>query len=341
MGIEIANITFYKIYRCGYFYRGEDQPLFGSIEETLEDLQKWSLGKKLIETKVTEIDEADYIGNTYLVDIQSSKDSWVVTTWNETASNEGRVASVQAESNVGDATVHMNDIVEGSIPGYATYFWIVPSRNIFASIRFKHPYTAQKPFSAYVSKFMECYTRHVVVGEPTDDSDYPIIGYAASENDDVCHCRPKFNTGLLQNSGQKKFMLDNVGNITKIIRKEVLNLTQKEPLKFWQKMIRQIQLVSQPDAPVLPKITYEIPVRPTKEDIENMFQVWADGAESNWDDFGVKVKGASKIHWVSHSLAREEFELDVEWENEEVVNAASLLLAVSSQKGKILAICAK
>jgi len=338
MTIEHASITFYSIFQCGYFSRGGEAPLFGSIQETLEDIQQWSSGKKLIETKVAEIDESDTVGNTYLVDIQAKRDTWVITTWNETASTDGRVASVQAESNVGDATVHMNDIAEGSIPGYATYFWIIPSRNIFASVRFQHPYTAQRPFSAYIKRFMECYSRHVVVGEATAEVEYPIIGYANTANDEPRHCHPRFKTGLLRNPGQKQFMLDNVERITKVIRKETLDLTQRETLSLWQKMIRQAGLSSPPVTPVKPRISYDLPFQPTADDIENMFDTWEAAAESKWDDFGVVIKGHQDVYWVSHTLARKEFDLDVERDNDEVVNSISLIDALLGKRTQILAL---
>lgn len=338
MSIESASISFYSIFQCGYFSRGSEVPMFGSTQETLEDLLNWSQGKTLIETKVSEVDESDTTGNTYLVDIQTKRGTWVITTWNETASTDGRVASVQAESNVGDATVHMNDIVEGSIPGYATYFWIIPSKSIFASVRFQHPYTAQRPFSAYIKRFMECYSRHVVVGDATAEVEYPIIGYANTDNDEPRHYYPRFRTGLLRNPGQKQFMLDNVGSITKVIRKETLDLTQRETLSLWQKLIRQAKLSSPPVTPVEPRISYDLPFQPTADDIENMFDAWEDTAESKWDDFGIMIKGHHDVYWVSHTLARKEFDLDVERENDEVVNSISLIDALLIKRTQILAL---
>lgn len=338
MTTETANFSFYNITQCGYYARGEDEPRFGSIQEALEDLQNWSNGKKLIETKVSEVEDSDTSGNTYLLDIQVKQNTWLITTWNETASTNGRVASVQAESDVGNATVHMNSIVEGSIPGYATYFWVIPDRRVFASVRFNHPYTAQKPFRAYINKFMECFGRHVVVGMETSDSDYPIMGYSNTQEDDPQHYYPRFFTELFKKPGKKQFLIDNVNNITKVIRKEELDLSQTETLTIWQKLIRQAHLSNPQTLPIRPRITYDIPFNPTVGDIENMFAAWEDEAHSSWDDFGVKMRGSQEIYWVSHALARMEFELDIERINEEVVSATSLIDAALQNKQQILAI---
>ncbi|MFZ2168467.1 MAG: hypothetical protein WAW61_02405 [Methylococcaceae bacterium] len=338
MTIEKATFRFYKITQCGYFARSEDMPSFGSIQETLEDLQNWSNGKRLIETKASEVEDSDTSGNTYLLDIQTKQGTWLITTWNEIASTDGGVASVQADSNVGNATVHMNGIVEGSIPGYATYFWIIPDRSIFASIRFHHPYTAQKPFRTYINKFMECYARHVVVGTATPESEYPILGYSNTPEDEPRHYYPRFKTELLKNPGEKQFLLDNINNITKVIRKEELDLSQGETLNLWQRLIRQARLSNPQTSSITPRITYEIPFAPTIDDIENMFSAWEEESESNWDDFGVKLRGSTDIHWVSHALARKEFELNIERLNDEIISAISIINAAIENRQSILAL---
>lgn len=338
MSTEQSSITFYKITECGYFARGDESVAFGSISELLEDLRDWSAGKKLIETKVSEVEESDTQGNTYLFDIKEKDGTWLVTTWNETPSVEGNVVSVQGDSNVGDATIHMNPIAEGSIPGYATYFWLIPSRRVFASIRFHHPQTAQKPFSAYLEKFLETHGRHVVVGEPNEESDYPIVGYAEDANDDPAHYYPRFRTELVRNPGQKQFMLDNIDKITKVIRKEVLDLTHTDRLSFWQKMLRQAGLSAPPVLPIKPRISFELPFKPTAADINNLFQEWDDGGENKWDDFGIKLTGDNEIHWVSHTLARKRFDLTIERDNAEIVNSQSLIDALLARKQHILAL---
>lgn len=336
MATEKASITFYRITECGYYARGNETALFGNTAEVLEDLKTWSAGKTLIETKVGEVKETDTAGNVYLLDIRSKQGTWLLTMWNETASTQGKVASVQATSPVGDAEIHMNAIAEGSIPGYATYFWIVPSKGVFASLRFQHPYTAQKPFRAYINKFMETHGRHVVVGSPTEESDYPILGYVENDGDEPQHAYARFNTELKRNPGRKQFMLDNLLKINKIVRKETLDLSQPAELTFWQKMLRQAHLADPANVPIKARISYDFPFKPTMDDIENLFTAWEETAETHWDDFGIKITGSQDIYWVSHTLARKEFELPITRDNDEVVNADSLIDAVNTQKAQIL-----
>ena len=67
-----------------------------------------------------------------------------------------------------------------------------------------------------------------------------------------------------------------------------------------------------------------------------MIQDWKEGTEREWDDYGFVFRGSSDIHWLSHSLARVEQELDVERDNDEVVNSMSLLNALHPVKARLM-----
>jgi hypothetical protein len=63
---------------------------------------------------------------TFCYDLTSEEDneSFLLTTWNELPSSQGKIASVNGSAPVGDAEVSLTGIPEGNIPGYATYFWL-------------------------------------------------------------------------------------------------------------------------------------------------------------------------------------------------------------------------
>lgn len=334
MSSEHTNVTFYSILNCGYYRRGEDAPIFGSLEETLGDLSEWSKGKSLQETKLGDLKQSDTAGNVYLLDIQQRSGTWLIKTWNEVASTDGKVASVQAESQVGDAKVVMNTLAAGSIPGYASYFWIIPSEQMFASIRFQHPYTAQQPFRAYIQKFMEQHGRYVVYGDSDEIDELNILGYRKDQADQPRHAFVRFTTMPLRNPGNREHILNNVEKISKVIKKETLNLAAKEDKSFWQSCLRKAVLSAPDMPPVEPRISYELPFKPTAEDVNNIFDGWEAEHDTKWDDVGFKIYG--DVCWVSHTLARGEINLEVERESLETVSSESLLSALIKNKNKLM-----
>jgi len=126
---EEADITFYNINKCGYFKYGNDTPEFGNVADTFAELKEWTSneGMTLGETCTYEIAESEDILRTFCFGLikNASTGDYLLTTWNETPSTEGNVASVETSKPVGEAEVSLTELPAGSIPGYATYFWII------------------------------------------------------------------------------------------------------------------------------------------------------------------------------------------------------------------------
>ncbi|MDO9597027.1 MAG: hypothetical protein Q7J47_04830 [Azoarcus sp.] len=333
---EKAKISFYEISDCGYFKRGKEHPVFGSIAATLQNLDDWSQGKSLAETKTFEPADGEDVHPAYLMDIRKLGDTWLVSIWNQTPANESGVASIRGNSSVGSAEVVMNDIEKGSIPGFATYFWFIPSRNLFASIRFQHLWTGQQSLQKYVEAFLASFSNHVVYSD--DDDQVEILGYANDPAKDApINLYPRFRTGLLRKPGARELIQQNRINIRKVIRKTVLKLDREEDLSKWQSLLRWTHMEEPAKHPDKVRVQYELNGAMTEDDLQAIFEDWDAGHESEWDDYGFMFLGQSaQPYWLSHTLARSQFELDVTRDSEEVVNAESLLNALLENRVEII-----
>lgn len=337
MPIEKAKVTFYRVPQCGFYLRGEDNPSFGTLQSMLTDLQAWSRGKQLAATKTFEVaDGADFLP-VYLMDITSDVDSFVITIWNQTPATEGKVAAAIGTSNVGDAEVVMNDVPVGGIPGFATYFWFVPGANVFASVRFQHLVTGQKPMQLYMESFQEAFSRHVAWTDPQPGVDIEVAGYVANPGDVVQDLSPRFRTQLLRKPGLHDFILNNADKVRKVLRKTTLKLDRPEQLSSWQQFLGWTHMREPQIRPDQVKVQYELPAAVSRPDVEAMIGDWNAGHEREWDDYGFKMQGSAQTpYWLSHSLARKEFDLDVRRNSLEVVNSDSLLLALNQNRAELM-----
>ncbi|MCS3806718.1 hypothetical protein HNO92_004327 [Chromobacterium alkanivorans] len=336
---EKAKISFYKIKECGFYRRGESTPAFGSIDALLSDLQRWSSNKNLVQTKVFEPRDGQDIHPAYLLDIKNSGDSWVVTTWNQTPANEAGVASIKGESNVGSAEVVINEIDPGSIPGFATYFWFLPRQNIFASVRFQHLWTGQKSLQNYFDSFLGSFSRYVVFDNTSSGADVEIIGYRDDEDDPPMNLLPRFKTALEQKPGRKDYIRQRAQRIRKVIRKSVLKLQRTPDFALWQTFLHKMHISPPSTRNENVKVQYEIATTVQVSDVDAIIAEWEEHHEREWDDYGFEFKGeANKTYWLSHSLARGEFDLDVVRDHPEVVNSESLLSALHAKREHILSI---
>ena len=219
--IETVKIQFYKITRCGYYRYGSDEPEFGDISDILDQLMDWVTAghKTLAETCTYELDAGEDSHRAFCFDIRKNQrtDDVVLVTWNETPTNEGRVVTVNGQQPVGDAEVSFTNLPEGSIPGYATYFWFVPDQNVFAALRFHHTLLVGRAnLERYLREYCAKFTSYVVVEEEDDGAE--ILGYAEGDGEPE-NLRPNFKSCVYRKPGQVDFIRRNVGSITKVTRK--------------------------------------------------------------------------------------------------------------------------
>lgn len=335
--IETAKVGFYNITACGYFKRKLDVAAFGDITGTLTQLQQWAKGKLLEDTKIFEPDDESDALPCYLVDIQGGQDSWVITTWNETPTHAGKVASIEANSSVGSANVVLNEVKKGSIPGFATYFWIIPSRAKVATVRFEHAAAGQKSFQLYLQAFLDTCSPHVRK-KVSADGKIEIVGYSKTVQDKPAPHYPRFRTEIYQKPGEHQFLLNSADKIRRVHRKTALDLRAHQTLAGYQKVLTVLGLRKPAHHTDTVHVHFDADVRLSQAEVQAIISEWKKDHDREWDDYGFDISGENKVFWISRSFARDTFDLEVTREHEALVQAGSLLDALNANKDKILAI---
>lgn len=340
MAVEQAKITFYKVNQAGFYRWGENEnPEFGGAAGILAELQGWSRGKQLAMTKTYEPADGSDLLPVYLMDITTDQNGCLVTMWNQTPATEGKVASAMGNSAVGNTEVVMNDIPEGGIPGFATYFWFMPDAGVFASIRFQHLITGQKPMQEFIESYLGQYSGNVVLTEPDPGVDVELLGYRQSSAHPVrTDVYPRFRTQLMRRAGEYDLLLEQAHRIRKIHRKTTLRLNRPEELAFWQKAYQIATLRRPQNLPDIIKFKYEVKAEMNRDQVQEIINSWLADHDREWDDYGFLLSGEQSPHWLSHSIARDEFPLDVDRNNLEIVNPESLLRAITGGLDEILAL---
>lgn len=339
--MEEAKITFYNFDKCGLFEYGAEEPKFGSLSNYLDQLTAWVKrdSKSLEETCTYAIEESEDVSRTFCYDIVKNDitGDFLLTTWNETPSYKGKVAAVNSKDKVGEAKVEFTKLPKDSIPGYATYFWIIPSKNVFASIRFHHVLNGKKNFDKYFKEFISKFSDYVVLGE-TESVDFPIIGYAEYDDDEPINLHAYLKTSILRKSGQTDYIIDNVDKIRKVTRHNCLSPKYITSQEFWQKALVGLGLKKQKTLDSDVNFSYEFSFKPTAEELKEMINEWEANHDSKWDDIGFTLTGEQSPRWLSNSLARDTVELDIKRSNDEIVDANSILEQVTKKRNSILAL---
>ncbi|WP_230954797.1 hypothetical protein [Burkholderia gladioli] len=339
---ETVKITFYKIEKCGFYAWGGAQASFGGVADTFAQLRNWSAGMPLSLTKLFDAGGAnDEILPVYLAGIVQRGNEWVFATWNEVPAHQGGVASVSRDSPVGAPEVHINEIAENSIPGFATYFWVIPQRNLIASVRFVHNISGQPGMRAYVERFLARESQYVVNGQ-NELGENVIVGYA----EDGLNIRgvryPKFKTIAFVKDGQRQYILDNAARIKRVMRRGHLTVENQVQRSQWEGIVSFFRGVRADNHPVVAdkSVFIEMEYQPTVAELREIFAREDENEERRmWDDVGFKFQGeGTKEYWLRRALASDSFSIPVERTNEEVVDLEALAGSLNDNRRRILAI---
>ena len=336
--MEKAKITFYQIDRCGYYRKGQKDPEFGNIRDIVTELELWAFDMKFGQTCTYEPNGNEGSNKTYCFDVvhDDIKDNFLLVTWNGVPSTKGTIASVKSLDSVGSAEVDMTDLPKDSIPGYATYFWIIPSKDVFATIQFQHRQNGRRNLHKYLEHFLTKFTYNVVY-DPDDSSQ--IEGYRSTSSGKAdSQLSPQFNSVPYRKVGAIPFIRSNRERIRKVISKTTLSFRVPDGQALWQKLLLLAGVV-EPSAPEeqTKRFKFELEHTPTEEELEQMISSCdRNGWDYGWDDTVFMLQGDNRTHWLSHCYAHEVFQINAARKNSEIVHPHSLLDELIARRDEIL-----
>lgn len=334
-----TRIRFYKIAQCGYYNHSNFQ--FGSITDILENLKTWITNKALNETQTYSVDpdnnESDLL-RTFCYSVDSNDNEYLVTTWNENADVDGKMASIDSRGMTGCASVETAEPSEGYIPGYPAFFWFIPNQNIFATIQLNTRLNGRKNLNGYLKGFLDTRSKYVVYDEV--DGENRIVGYGMSE-DDYSHPQPRFSSMLYKQPGQLEYIRNNREFIRKLIKKDKLKLERQETATIWQTLYRMFTGAQTNNiCQVENKVSVELDMNPSNDELENIISQWELDSETYpISDVGFCLAGNPQPFWLRQSIASDSFDLDIHFTDENVlVPTARLLAELQRQRRVILGI---
>lgn len=130
MKIEVHRIT-----RCGFYQRGSKNPLFGALPEWHGEFNKWVQGRSSVSLTST-FQAQDLTSPTvFCAGSTSTSDGLGLILWHGVPSTEKGVAYIQENDQPGKVNVQEASLGANSIPGWASYYWILPQLNLLVCLQ--------------------------------------------------------------------------------------------------------------------------------------------------------------------------------------------------------------
>jgi hypothetical protein len=343
--LEDVGLWLYDLNRCGYYpWRGGAAALFGGIESTFDSLRSWAHGKPLGQTTTFAITRESNLTEVFLLGMhKAGNGDFLVGVWNRLPGNRNHVASVGVADLVGAASAEVTAVDANRIPGYATYFWVLPEANRIATVRLKHLNNGLANFQHYVTNFLTYINpAHVVLDEPDEDGGLRVQGYRRDRHANIEEgsVRPAFSVKSISLGGDLAFLREHVGIIEKVCIKTQLSTAEPRGYRAWE-LFQDVGRFFRRPGPVIEEVPIKLEM-PASFDIDSLNQTiaaWTDDlndVESRENDIGFKLRGHSNFKWLSKTQARKSVSLDVEWVDNELVNLESLMAQLQRQRAELL-----
>lgn len=343
--MDKLKINFYNIDACGYYVKQKLK--FGNLLEILLDFKDWVNNKNLNETCTfsTNDDNGDILP-VYCFDIVFSNDKRdaILTTWNETETIRSGMASVNGLDPIGNPKVETTSVPAGHIPGYPTYFWFSISHGTLATIRLDNSrLNGHKGLKLLFNSFLSKFSKYVVVDSAIDESpkdesiNAKVLGYQENEEKGICSkVSPVFRTSVKRIEGELEFIRRNCNKITKILRKDCLHTMESDDIGFLLKLLSNMGLKRKTIVSNETRIKYELPINNLEEqELNDIIKNWSEDKEK-WSDVGFKIDGEPEPKWLSHSIVKEEIEINADKTEKGILKAESLLNEIIDHKEKLI-----
>lgn len=335
--MEEIRLVYFTVSRCGYYASGNSKSAFGSLQETLTEIEGWTKGKTLRQTKAFDPGKEDPMFPVYIADMamDATTSNAVVVTWNETPSINGKVAAAAGDDPVGKVGVSLVGVPENSIPGFPCYFLFIPSRSALINLRFSDQNHGGQPGMArYILEFLGRYTKHVSLIENADGVE--ITAYVEKPGSKPESVFPGYRTRLTRIPGKIDWLRERCADIRKMVRKDDLSIGGTEA-KSRMSTIWKWFNIDQPTLPLKKNIrfNFELDCQLTEDQFSALVKYEAEEHDFG-KDIGFKLKGSNDIHWLTSALVKQQFEVDVTRTNEGSVSATDLLAALSKRMDTIV-----
>lgn len=125
----------HQISRCGFYERGVKQPVFGALSEWDSELPRWIHGRANVSQTSTFQTDKEQHSSVYCVGSTRKKSGLGLILWHGVPATEKGIAYITMNAKPGEVAVSEAELASNSIPGWASYYWALPSKNLLVCMQ--------------------------------------------------------------------------------------------------------------------------------------------------------------------------------------------------------------
>lgn len=331
-----AKVKFFDIKKCGFYLRGSDQTHFSNLNDILQKLSLWAGdGREFVNTTTYEADPDNDLRNTYFCNWhlnQVNGDS-ILILWNEVPNDNGVIYGMNPMDMPGSTSMLTTGFGNTpAIPGFPSYFWFVPERNVFATLRFTHSIQGKKNLDHYMNGYLANKSPYRVVNEAQVITGYSATGLHTPQSD---RTTSKFYALGRKQEELEAELLTNLNKIRKIIKKETLQYTVEDDRRTLERVFAGL-LGNSPTFNHARTITHELQFEPSEQQLRQIISSYSEmNTSSNIRNVGFVYNDGRRIMLNGASVSFSA-QINATREENQILTPQSLLTAITSQRQDLL-----
>lgn len=339
-------IRLYHLERCGFFKRGEDEPIFGTLDEWRHNFIEWVRSRPNVMATATFENQASTTRRVFCTTATSDdRGNLGVALWNETPSDEEGVDYITFSGQVGNVEAQSQPLPEESIPGWPTYLWLLPNQNIIAAlVPDSTPVrnTGMPQARDYFREYLYWHSQFVVsrrVSSGMTDASYEIEGYRSSDLEEP---EPRltayFDTRPLYLPRRLDELHDHWSDIRKLIIEANVHMLVPSQKDLLDGFLSWIGTSTENNRAREESAKYRLAVdwQPqSPQELDNMIRGRENREEEDNHSVGVQLKGGSKIHWFGYADGKDSTPISAALNEQRLWGNEALEDAWSQANGKV------
>jgi len=263
-----------------------------------------------------------------------------LTLWNEVHNHRGQVPTVDGAAKVGTAQASAVGIKAGSIPGYPSYFWIIPQANIYVAIVPGISVgTGNGNFRKYLEQFLQTFSKHAIIS--TDEmGEVTVHGYSPEPNTVLTDIAPKLEVSYCQRPGDIEFLQKHFARIRKVIRTQTIDYRARAKVSLVETLLRSIPgFGNATPTDTNYRVKYEVSCRMSREDFDSITESAMQTLMTKGSgDIGFKLERDSHVYWLGKSIVKTEREwTPIDFQGT-IVSPPALFAKISADRTALLSL---
>jgi len=308
--MEEVTATLYLVSECRYYDENANKS-FCDLGLVLNDLVKWLEGLASIGESCTyEPTQDDSFLRAFCLDVRAldRHQAALIVTWNELSSVEEGVQLISSQAAIGEAEVSTVAIDALSLPGYPAFFVLFPETGALLNLRFEQRLNGMQAFKRFMLGFMQESSKWCVWA-----NDDKLRGYAEDGANVEGDYLARFETMMSRRRSNLDWLRREVGNVRKIIHRKLIRPVVEEHRSFLDMSFSLLGLSPNKRLRADIDFEYDFKIKLNEERLNKIIEEFdKKGLEDGWTDVGfVMAKDSSKKHWLSGSICREKFGIEL------------------------------